>query len=264
MKILRIGAPLVISALLIGFVGLMLRSHLRYEGIETDLSSWGSFFNVFGVIFAIVAGFLLVTVLNRYSNLNQTIEDELNAVESVRDFLVYLDDCQQKSEIDKIKRALEIYVKSVASTEWAEMSAPAIPMDSDTSEELYAVMRSGKGIKVSEERHSIVLSALIETISEITKLRTRRIALANERLPPRLRVLMLFMSTTLVGAFVFLGVQGVFAYIYILVTLSVSIHLLYMVIEDLDHPFYGVWNIRRGPLDELVKRFEQDVPNPNT
>ena len=263
MKMLKIGGPLAISALLIAFVGLMLRSHLRYEGIETDLSSWSSFFNVFGVIFAIVAGFLLVTVLNRYSNLNQTIEDELNAVESVRDFLVYLDDRQQ-IEIDKIKRALEIYVKSVANTEWAEMSAPAIPMNSDTSEELYAVMRSGKRIKVSEERDNIVLSALIETISEITKLRTRRIALANERLPPRLRVLMLFMSTTLVGAFVFLGVQGIFAYIYILVTLTVSIHLLYMVIEDLDHPFYGVWNIRRGPLDELVKRFEQDVPNPNT
>ena len=264
MKILKIGGPLAISALLIAFVGLMLRSHLRYEGIETDLSSWGSFFNVFGVIFAIVAGFLLVTVLNRYSNLNQTIEDELNAVESVRDFLVYLDDCQQKSEIDKIKRALEIYVKSVANTEWAEMSAPAIPMNSDTSEELYEVMRSGKRIKVIEERDNIVLSALIETISEITKLRTRRIALANERLPPRLRALMLFMSTTLVGAFVFLGVQGIFEHIYMLVTLTVSIHLLYMVIEDLDHPFYGIWNIRRGPLDELVKRFEQDVSNPNT
>ena len=84
------------------------------------------------------------------------------------------------------------------------------------------------------------------------------LALANERLPPRLRALMLFMSTTLVGAFVFLGVRGIFAHVYMLVTLAVSIHLLYMVIEDLDHPFYGVWNISRKPLDELVKRFEQN------
>jgi hypothetical protein len=258
MKTLKIGGPLVISAILITFVGLMLRSHLRYEGIVTDLSSWSSFFTVFGVIFAIVAGFLLLTVLNRYSDLNQTIEDELNAVESVRDFLVYLDDRRQ-IEIDKIKRALATYVKSVADTEWAEMSAPRVPMNADTSDELYAVMRSGKRIKVNEERDSIVLSALIETISEITKLRTRRIALANERLPPRLRALMLFMSITLVGAFVVLGVQGVFAHVYMLVTLTVSIHLLYMVIEDLDHPFYGVWNISRGPLDELVKRFEQET-----
>lgn len=49
----------------------------------------GEFFTVFGVIYAIVAGFLLVTVLNRYSSLSQTIEDELNAIESIRDFLVY-------------------------------------------------------------------------------------------------------------------------------------------------------------------------------
>jgi hypothetical protein len=62
---------------------------------------------------------------------------------------------------------------------------------------------------------------------------------------------------------VFLGVQSIFAHIYILVTLTVSIHLLYMVIENLDHPFYGVWNIMRGPLEEFVKRFEQDVSNPN-
>ena len=257
MKILKIGGPLVISAILVTFVGLMLRSHLKYEGMVTDLSSWSSFFTVFGVIFAIVAGFLLVTVLNRYSNLNQTIEDELNAVESVRDFLVYLDDRQQ-IEIDKIKHALANYVTSVANTEWAEMSAPRIPMNSDTSEELYEVMRSGKRIKVSDEKDSIVLSALIETISDITKLRTKRIALANERLPPRLRALMLFMSTTLVGAFVFLGVQGIFAHVYMLVTLTVSIHLLYMVIEDLDHPFYGVWNISCAPLDDLVERFEQN------
>ena len=120
-------------------------------------------------------------------------------------------------------------------------------------------MRSGKRIKISEASDGIVLSALIETISDITKLRTKRIALDNERLPPRLRALMLFMSTTLVGAFVFLGVQGIFVYVYMLITLTVSIHLLYMVIEDPDHPFYGVWNIGRGPLDELVKRFKDDL-----
>jgi hypothetical protein len=67
--------------------------------------------------------------------------------------------------------------------EWAEMSAPRIPMNSDTSEELYAVMRSGKRIKISEASDGIVLSAPIETISDITKLRTKRIALANEKLP---------------------------------------------------------------------------------
>lgn len=216
----------MVSGVLAACVVLLVRNHVQYKGIVEDLSSWGAFFNVFGVVYAIVAGFLLVTVLNRYGALNQRIEDELNAI---------------------------------SMKEWEEMSDPRTRMNSDTSEELYEVMRKGKRIQVRNERDSVVLSALVENISEITKMRTRRIALANERLPPRLRILMIFMSVSIVVAFVLLGVRGVFTHVFMLATLTISIHLLYMIIEDLDHPFYGVWNIDRTPLDELVETFEKEL-----
>jgi hypothetical protein len=67
------------------------------------------------------------------------------------------------------------------------------------------------------------------------------------------------MSLALVSAFVLLGVRGVFTHVFMIVTLTISIHLLYLIIEDLDHPFYGIWNINRTPLDELVKRFEEEL-----
>lgn len=258
MKILKIGLPLLFSGTLAACIVLLVREHVQYKGIVEDLSSWSSFFTVFGVIYAIVAGFLLLTVINRYSALNQTIEDELNAVESTRDFLVYLDD-EQNSAKTGMKQALASYTRSLSKKEWEEMSDPRLPMPSDTSEELYEVMRRGKKIRVRKESDSVVLSALIENISEITKMRTRRIALANERLPPRLRLLILFMSTVLVAGFFLVGVRGVFTHVFMLVTLTISVHLVYMIIEDLDHPFYGVWNINRAPLDELTKRFEEDV-----
>ncbi|MDY6838430.1 MAG: hypothetical protein SWH78_10680 [Thermodesulfobacteriota bacterium] len=70
MKIFKIGFPLVVSGAVAACVVLVLRPHVQYQGIVEDVSSWGSFFTVFGVIYAIVAGFLLVTVLNRYSALN--------------------------------------------------------------------------------------------------------------------------------------------------------------------------------------------------
>lgn len=257
MRVLKTGFPLVISAFLVAFTVLLLRNRVQYEGIIEDVSSWGSYFNVFGVIYAIVAGFLLITVLNRYSALNQAIEDELNAVESIRDFLVYFDE-EQLDAINAVKQGLMNYTKSLCAEEWNEMSDPSTPMNSDTSEELYEVMRMGKSLKVKKESDSIVLSELIENISEIAKMRTRRIALANERLPPRLRILMLFMSVALVGGFVFLGVRGVYAHVYMTVSLSISIHLLYMIINDLDHPFYGVWNINKRPLEELVLRFDEE------
>ena len=182
MKASKIVLPLLVSGALAACVVLLLRHHVQYKGIVEDLSSWGSFFNVFGVVYAIVAGFLLVTVLSRYSALSQTIEDELNAIESIRDFLVYLDDEQDRAKT-AMKKALADYARSLSTKEWEEMSDPRARMNSDTSEDLYEVMRKGKKIQVRNESDSVVLSALVDNISEITKLRTRRIALSNERLP---------------------------------------------------------------------------------
>ena len=88
-RVLRIGLPLAVVGIASAFAVTLARRQIHYEGIVEDVSAWGVFFTVFGVVYAIVARFLLVSVLTRYGALSQTIEDELNAVESIRDFLVY-------------------------------------------------------------------------------------------------------------------------------------------------------------------------------
>jgi len=257
-KIIRTVVPLAISGLLAGWMAVVLTGRVQYAGIVEDLSSWNFFFNVFGVVYAIVAGFLLLTVLNRYSALSRVIEDELNAVESIRDFLVYLRDDQHEAST-RMKRALARYVRSLSENEWGQMSDPSAAMNSDTSEELYEVMRSGKAIQADGSADRIALTAIVENVSEVTKLRTRRIALSNERLPSRLKMLMVFMSVVLAVAFALLGVRGAPIHVFILVTLVVSIHLLYMIIEDLNHPFYGVWNVAKDPLERLLARFQAEI-----
>jgi hypothetical protein len=233
----------------------LLRPHFHYDGIVEDISAWGSFFSVFGVVYAIVTGFLLITVLNRYTTLNQTIEEELNAIESIRDFLVYFGSGQQTA-VQELNKSLARYTKAVATTEWEEMADPVKPTNSDTSEELYEIIRCTGKFHVTEDRDSSVLSAIIASVADLGKMRTRRIALANERLPPRLRLLLLFMSVVLAVGFLAVGVRSLTAHIFMTSALSVSVYLLYWIIEDLDHPFYGVWNIDRSPLDELIRRFE--------
>ncbi len=259
-KALKISIPLFVVIIVSATLVVILRPYMQYEGIIEDVSSWGAFFTVFGVIYAIVAGFLLVTVLNRYSTLSQTIEDELNAVESIRDFLVYFEVNQQASA-QEIRASLTRYTKAVATTEWQEMADPAIPTNSDTSEDLYDIMRCVGKLRVAEDRDSSVLSAMIASVSDLAKMRTRRIALANERLPHRLRILLLFMSVALAAAFLLVGVRSLYAHVFMTSALSFSVYLLYWIIEDLDHPFYGMWNINRSPLDELIKRFESEGSN---
>lgn len=244
--------------MLVALMLISVKHYVQYEGIFEDVAAWSAFFSVFGIVYAIVAGFLLITVLTKYSDLSLAIENELNAIETVRDFLIYLSDKNSEAAIN-IKGALSHYSSSLLDKEWPEMSDPHTPMDSDTSEELYEIMRKSKEISVGTESDAAALTAIIENISDITKLRTRRIALANEKLPPRLKILMIFMSLVLIAAFMLLGVKNIYTHVTILVSLSTAIHLLYMVIEDLDHPFYGIWNISRLPLEELANRFSKET-----
>lgn len=256
-KLLRIIMPLMISGALTALILVSAKEYVQYDGIVEDVAAWSAFFSVFGIVYAIVAGFLLVTVLTKYSDLSQVIENELNAIETVRDFLIYLSETNKEVK-NNIKNTLSHYTFSLLNKEWSEMSDPHEPMDSDTSDELYEIMRKSKEVTVDTESDGIVFTAIIENISDITKLRTRRIALANERLPPRLKLLMTFMSIVLIAAFMLLGVKNIYIHVAIVVSLAIAIHLLYMIIEDLDHPFYGIWNINRLPLQELVNRFSKE------
>ena len=88
--------------------------------------------------------------------------------------------------------------------------------------------------------------------------------MANEQLPPRLRLLVLFMSIVITLGFVMMGVVNVWIHGLILVSITISVHLLSMVLDDLDHPFYGVWNIDKSALDDLEQRFARDLDSPGT
>ena len=257
-RLLRITAPLLLAAAVSVVLVFLVRPYVRYQGATQDVSSWGAFFTVFGVIYAIVAGFLLVTVLNRYSSLCQTIEDELNAIESIRDFLVYFESNHDAS-VKAVRQSLGTYAHSIANVEWQEMADPSTPTNSDTSAELYEIIRNTSGIQVESNRESAILSAMVACIADLAKLRTRRIALANERLPVRLRVLLVLMSISLAAGFYLIAVESFAVHVFMASTLTVSVYLLYWIIEDLDHPFYGIWNVNRQPLDELVTRFEEEI-----
>jgi len=79
-----------------------------------------------------------------------------------------------------------------------------------------------------------------------------------------LRLLVLFMSIVITLGFVMMGVVNVWIHGLILVSITISVHLLSMVLDDLDHPFYGVWNIDKSALDDLEQRFARDLDSPGT
>ena len=248
--------PLVVTGAATGLLTIVSSRWIRYENMVDDVGIWGGFFTVFGVIYAIIAGFLLVEVLGRFGALNNAIEAELNAIECLRDYLIYLDDDQIEARA-KIYSTLIGYVKSVREDEWHEMGAATDMIDSDTSEELYAIMRSIKSVVTRTDTDSVVLASLMDKLSEVTVQRTLRISLVNQRLPVRLRFLLIFMSIVLSIGFLLVPVANIWVHLLMTTTLAISVHLLSLIIEDLDHPFFGVWNIDTSAMDQLIVRLTE-------
>ena len=247
--------PIIVSTLAAMSIALWLNVGDYTASVSKGLAPWEEFYSVFGMIYAIVSGFLLVEVLNRFNKLSEVVEAELNAISDVRDFLLYVDG--QEDIKQSVKKELQEYVHSVATVEWSTMNDDYAVLNSDTSKELYDVMHAVNKVEVNNESDREALHFLISEMSSITSLRTERISIANQQLPPRLKHLLVYMSLVLVAAFVINAGMEPWIHCFMVGSITACVHLLYIVIADLNTPFTGLWTISVSPLIELYLTFDE-------
>ncbi len=227
-----------------------------FEGpLAQDVEAWGGFFTVFGILYAIVLGFVLILALERLSLLRQTIDSEINALQDVRDSTIYLDG--QEETRRKIWRELLVYVRSVVEQEWTEMRHPSRKCDDDTSPELKNLMRATNKIGAANESDRVALSAIIGHIGEITAFRTRRICTAQERTEKQLIYLLEFMSYVLVGGLILTVVQSVFVHYMMVLSTVIAVYFSLKILKDLDHPLSGDWKVGPSPFQKLTSSLEK-------
>jgi len=251
MKKILISLLPVVGSFITAVVALVIvRQYFSYENSLNDTGAWAVFYNVFGVLYAIVSGFLLVEVLSTYNKLSGYIEEEINALQDVRDFSLYL---KFQPEIRKsISKQLASYARSVASREWLQMSKFK-DGQTDTTNELYNILTAINTVEVTDETEGYALQILMEKMSNITTFRTKRLSISHQRLPTRLKYLMIFMSLILILGLTLLSVESMVVHLIMVLSMTLSIHLLYLVIIDLDNPFKGVWALDGKPFLDFAQ-----------
>jgi hypothetical protein len=217
-----------------------------------DMEAWGVFLSVFGMFFAIIVGFVLYEALGRYGKLKNTISAEINAIQDVRDFVLYLDGDQEQTRVH-IRRSLKAYASSVAEREWDVMAARDTSFSSDTSDELYDVMRATNKIEVTNESDQVALAAIITHIAQITTHRTCRISLSKERIPDRINILLAFMALVIVSSLILMALPNVVIHFMMVIAVTTSVYLAYKILEDLNEPFSGTWSLKNTGFLRLAE-----------
>ena len=256
MKTNTILVQIIINLIVIVVITLTIRHYLFYQNIDIDLGSWSVFYTTYGILYAIIIGFILVGALGRYEQLKLAVDSEINVIQNIRDFLIYFSDStsmqraeakdsrsEQINVLLNIRQALYTYVKSVYEKEWLEMSDKTETTDPDSTQELKDIIVSVSKLESQDENDSIALTAIINSLSDLTNHRTKRIYLSNEEIPPPIMKLLIFMSIFLVAGFFILGVQNMWVHLIMIISFSATIQLIINLLTDLNTPFSGIWNI---------------------
>tara|TARA_R110002096_G_scaffold4501_7_gene21119 strand:- start:1938 stop:2810 length:873 start_codon:yes stop_codon:yes gene_type:complete len=263
LKTLVVGSvALGTTAIVQGYVSVpSIQNHLPAKlSFSQEEAPWETFFSVFGVIYAILVGFLVVKVLERFTSLSDALEGEVNALQDVRDLLTYFEGKQDAAKRELLTQ-LDEYVRSVAYVEWKAMSRRKRMdrIDSETTQELMDMMRAANLLKVDDHSDEVALGCIINRLTDVTSYRTSRISLAQERLPKRLKGLLWFMSMVLVLGFMVMEVAHPAMHLGMVAAISVAGHLVVGVIFDLDHPLTGTWNVSQAPLLDAIEAFEREL-----
>ena len=269
MKFNTLIIQIVISLIAIVVITLATRHYMFYQNIHIDLGSWSVFYTTYGILYAIIIGFILVGALGRYEQLKLAVDSEINVIQNIRDFLIYFSDSnsiqlteakdsvsEQINVLLNIRQALYTYVKSVYEKEWLEMSDKTEMTDPDSTQELKAIIVAVSKLESHDENDSIALTSIINSLSDLTNHRTKRIYLSNEEIPPPIMKLLIFMSIFLVSGFLILGVQNMWVHLIMIISFSTTIQLIINLLTDLNNPFSGIWNIdnkRYVALAEKIK-----------
>lgn len=239
--------------ILVNFFALLFMSifeiYLPSKILSSKLVIWSMYYQVLGVLYAIIVGFILAELLTRFHSILTNISNELNSLEDIRDFLIYID--YNEDVKYNIMSAIQNYLDSVIYREWEVMSHNTVNISSDTSEELFDIMRSIEDIQIYDESDQVALSAVMQKVSDVTTYRTDRLERAKHKLSPVLYSLIVIMSIALVIGFILINIQNLLIHGFIIGAVVTIIYVIHLVINDLNYPFSGLWNINNKSFIEM-------------
>ncbi|WP_372369235.1 DUF4239 domain-containing protein [Candidatus Uabimicrobium sp. HlEnr_7] len=219
-----------------------------------DTGGFEIFFSILGTIYAVMSGFVMLVVLDNYTKIKDHLAEEVNSLQDLRDFLLYVDN--QEENVQNVKDKLKVYVDSLVGTEWSSMMKKK-KVHVDTSDEIYSLMDSIHKLEISNDSDQVALGKLIEVVGRVTTLRTERLTACSEALPRSLLHVMLLLSWAVIIVFMLVPVGNFFMIVALNGFVAFVVTMIYGMIQDLNNPFKGSWRLKPDLFVDLQKNLHR-------
>jgi hypothetical protein len=239
------GAKIIAAAAAFYFVLHLLGFQKLFEN---DAEGIGALLQIIGTLYSVVYAFAIYVIWGQFTSVENEIQKESGAL---KDLLLFSQRLKETVR-EPIVRAVKVYARAVAETEWKTLSARE-EID-NTDKRFSAVVSSITEVQPEDDTERILYQQLLEIANQASAHRDERLALSIKRMP---QTLLLFVTLT-ASMILFLLFFFPFRNLALgLVSIAITTMLLFFahfVLTDLDNPFEGTWNVGSEPFAQLVTK----------
>jgi hypothetical protein len=194
--------------------------------------------SVVGVIYAIIVGFMVITLWEQYVTAGDTVQNE---TVSLRD-LVQFSGAFGPAAQGKIRLLVIRYAESVATVEWQAMASgkgsPATQNDFDQ------LITAVQGLHVQNPTQQEFLATMLTQLDDAGKERQQRLELSGQNIPAVLWVAVLLASVVTLGFCLLFSIKSARLQYIMVASVAVLIGATLVLILLLEFPFSGTVAVR--------------------
>lgn len=252
--LLQLAPPVLLS--IGGAVGLVAASR-RFIALTTLAPSndvVGNYLQTLGTIYAVLLAFVVYVVWTQFNEVRAAIDREANEARDLFRTVGALPEPMRGAT----REALVAYARGVLDEEWEAMrrcDGQALLRCAALLEGAWAALRA---FEPASEGHKALYSEALQRFNDLSDARTLRISAGSTRIPMALRVLLYAGAMVLVASMAMFGVRSFAVHAVIAGALAGSLSHLLVIVEDLDHPFAGNWQVSRGPFVRFLASAEEE------
>ncbi len=226
---------------------------LRWLGFhrlfQNDAEGIGALLQIIGTLYSVVYAFAIYVIWGQFTSVENEILKESGAL---KELLVFSQGLKEPAR-EPMVRAVKIYARGVAETEWRALSAGE---DTDKTDKLFVtVISSVIEVNPADDAERILYQRLLDIINQASSHRDERLSLSAKRMPGTLRVFVTLTASMILFLLFFFPFRNVVLGMVAIGITSMLLFFAHFVLTDLDNPFEGTWNVGSTPFAELVTKF---------
>lgn len=247
-----IGKALLLSIISIAITYLT-RLFIHPENYLSDVGGLSAFATVFGTLYGIMTAFIVFEVWAQYNKISQIVGQEALGLERL--FRLALNFKNDKFAQD-IKRAIKSYANLIIEGKFKKLGQGE--RNTATSSVFRKITKVIQEIKLGSDKDRVVFDHLIRHYEELSKIRTERVDQSLIRLPGLLKYFLYISSFVTLLVFIVMPFSNLVFSFLVIGVLTFIVSMILLIVEDLDNPFIGYWNITPEPFERALKHIDKD------